>query len=239
MPTSSAPKASDDAAFDFRGISWLGRDRDISTSVSPRSFAAAAQRAAVGRRRRNISGSARTRRRRLQRRRWSPLPPTATACFRCRRGRTRSPRRSSRSRARSSSLMIRVECRSSPAMPSPIPALESRTDLDQYRIIHFATHGVVTSRAAKCAAQPALLTSFGGKRLGRAADLQGGIRPASRRRPRHPFGLRHRGQGEHCGDPAGRSCDRRRRCARRSGARVRRRRRAAGHRQPLAGAGRL
>ena len=31
--------ASDEAAYDFRGVSWLGRDRDISTSVSPRSFA--------------------------------------------------------------------------------------------------------------------------------------------------------------------------------------------------------
>ncbi len=41
-------------------------------------------------------------------------------------------------------------------------ALEARSDLSDYRIIHFATHGVVTSRAAKCAAQPALLTSFGG-----------------------------------------------------------------------------
>ncbi|HEY6049174.1 MAG TPA: CHAT domain-containing protein, partial [Sphingomicrobium sp.] len=40
--------------------------------------------------------------------------------------------------------------------------IEERGDLNQYRIIHFATHGVVTSRAAKCAAQPALLTSFGG-----------------------------------------------------------------------------
>ena len=40
--------------------------------------------------------------------------------------------------------------------------LEARTDLNQYRILHFATHGVVTSRAAKCASQPALLTSFGG-----------------------------------------------------------------------------
>jgi CHAT domain-containing protein len=40
--------------------------------------------------------------------------------------------------------------------------LEARGDLDEYRIIHFATHGVVTSRAAKCPAQPALLTSFGG-----------------------------------------------------------------------------
>jgi CHAT domain-containing protein len=41
-------------------------------------------------------------------------------------------------------------------------ALEARSDLSDYRIIHFATHGVVTARAAKCAAQPALLTSFGG-----------------------------------------------------------------------------
>src|SRR5437868_14697754 len=40
--------------------------------------------------------------------------------------------------------------------------LAARSDLAQYRIIHFATHGVVTARAAKCAAQPALLTSFGG-----------------------------------------------------------------------------
>jgi hypothetical protein len=40
--------------------------------------------------------------------------------------------------------------------------LVSRNDLKDYRIIHFATHGVVTARAAKCPAQPALLTSFGG-----------------------------------------------------------------------------
>ena len=38
-----------------------------------------------------------------------------------------------------------------------------RGDLSDYRILHFATHGVVTTRAAKCAAQPALLTSFGGE----------------------------------------------------------------------------
>ena len=31
--------AGGDAEFDFRGIRWFGRDRDISTSVSPRSFA--------------------------------------------------------------------------------------------------------------------------------------------------------------------------------------------------------
>jgi CHAT domain-containing protein len=41
-------------------------------------------------------------------------------------------------------------------------ALEARRDLNEYRVVHFATHGVVTARAPKCAAQPALLTSFGG-----------------------------------------------------------------------------
>jgi CHAT domain-containing protein len=41
-------------------------------------------------------------------------------------------------------------------------AIEERGDLDQYRIVHFATHGVVTSPRPKCPTQPALLTSFGG-----------------------------------------------------------------------------
>src|SRR5439155_23919054 len=31
-------KTSDDAAYDFRGIAWLGRDRDISTAVRPRAL---------------------------------------------------------------------------------------------------------------------------------------------------------------------------------------------------------
>ena len=32
-------KGGEEASYDFRGISWLGRDRDISTAVSPRAFA--------------------------------------------------------------------------------------------------------------------------------------------------------------------------------------------------------
>jgi CHAT domain-containing protein len=42
-------------------------------------------------------------------------------------------------------------------------AVASESDLSQYRILHFATHGVVTAPRAKCPSQPALLTSFGGK----------------------------------------------------------------------------
>lgn len=38
-----------------------------------------------------------------------------------------------------------------------------RGDLDRYRIVHFATHGLVVAPRAECPAQPALLTSFGGR----------------------------------------------------------------------------
>lgn len=40
--------------------------------------------------------------------------------------------------------------------------LLERGDLSDFRILHFATHGLVTPPAAQCPARPALLTSFGG-----------------------------------------------------------------------------
>jgi len=40
-------------------------------------------------------------------------------------------------------------------------AVRSRTDLADYRILHFATHGLVTAPRPECPARPALLTSFG------------------------------------------------------------------------------
>ncbi len=41
-------------------------------------------------------------------------------------------------------------------------AIANRTDLDTYRIVHFATHGIVTAPKPACPVSPALLTSFGG-----------------------------------------------------------------------------
>ena len=41
-------------------------------------------------------------------------------------------------------------------------AVANRPDLDNYRIVHFATHGIVTPPKAACPISPALLTSFGG-----------------------------------------------------------------------------
>lgn len=40
-------------------------------------------------------------------------------------------------------------------------AIKNRADLADYRIIHFATHGLVTAPRPSCPARPALVTSFG------------------------------------------------------------------------------
>ena len=40
-------------------------------------------------------------------------------------------------------------------------AVKGRTDLDRFRILHFATHGLVTPPETGCPVRPALLTSFG------------------------------------------------------------------------------
>jgi CHAT domain-containing protein len=153
--------ASDEAAYDFRGISWLGRDRDISTAVSPRAFA-----------------------------QLRSAPPSAGRKEYLGLGENTPPSVSAEGQIPSAADRDCILPLSSWAQPISAKELEiaagilrrfdpngveiltrdqftdtaikARDDLSQYRILHFATHGVVTARAAKCAAQPALLTSFGG-----------------------------------------------------------------------------
>ena len=147
--------------FDLRGIRWLGRDLDISTSVSAPSF-------------RDVRLAPRSTGRRL----YLGLGDNARA--------TASDRVVDSTRDEECALPIT-------AWSKPISALElnlaskmlaggrtslaevitgaafsdtglkTRSDLQDYRIIHFATHGILSSSKPRCAAQPALLTSFGGE----------------------------------------------------------------------------
>src|SRR5260221_1416699 len=154
-------KSSDDAAYDFRGIAWLGRDRDISTAVSPRSFAQL-RNAPPSSGRKAYLGLGEN------------MPPSASAAGVVPAAVDRDcilPLSSwanpiSAKELETAGTIIRkfdpngVEILTRDQFTDT--GLAARTDLNQYRILHFATHGVVTARAAKGAAQPALLTSFGG-----------------------------------------------------------------------------
>lgn len=151
----------DDAAFDFRGIAWLGRDHDISTSVSPRSFAQLRKAPPSAARNQYLGLGENT-------------PPSASAAGMVPAAADRDCMLpiSSWSHPISAKELQVASAILQPYDPGGVQVvtgdqftdtgLEGRSDLDQYRILHFATHGVVTARAAKCPAQPALLTSFGG-----------------------------------------------------------------------------
>lgn len=154
--------AGGDAEFDFRGMNWFGRERDISTVVSPRSFAQLRS-APLSTGRKAYLGLGQN------------TPPSATAQGVIPASADRDCLLPMSSWSRPISAHELQVASSILAGQNPASALlvtgdnftdvgiEERKDLADYRIIHFATHGVVTSRAPKCAAQPALLTSFGGE----------------------------------------------------------------------------
>jgi len=154
-------KTSDAAAYDFRGIAWLGRDRDISTSVSPRSFAQLRiARPSSGRKTYLGLGE--------------NSPPSASAAGLIPAAADRdcilplaswNNPISAKELETAGAIIRRFDANGVDILTRDQftdTGLAARGDLDQYRILHFATHGVVTARAAKCAAQPALLTSFAG-----------------------------------------------------------------------------
>jgi CHAT domain-containing protein len=154
-------KGGEDASYDFRGIAWLGRDRDISTAVSPRAFAQLRAAPPSAGRKEYLGLGQNT-------------PPSASAAGQIPAAADRDcilPISSWAHPISAKELEVAsgILRKTSPNGVEVVTgdqftdtAIKARDDLDQYRILHFATHGVVTARAAKCAAQPALLTSFGG-----------------------------------------------------------------------------
>lgn len=148
--------------FNYIGINWFGRDRDISTSVSPQSFVelrnappatAARQYLGLGQNTRPVgqlspgAQSAEDRDCILPLSSWDqPI--------------------SARELHAAGEILTKIDPKGVEIITGDDftdTAIAQRSDLDQYRIIHFATHGVVTATRPKCPTQPALLTSFGGE----------------------------------------------------------------------------
>ncbi|RIX32619.1 CHAT domain-containing protein [Sphingomonas edaphi] len=147
-------RRTDADAFDFTGVDWLGRGREVSISVSPRSFLdmraiqpSRARQAYLGL---GENAVALTR-------------PTAAIADEC-----DWPIAMWQDPISSAELRL-AEARFGPQQSRVVTgaefndaALLSGSDnLDQYRLLHFATHGLVTSPRPDCPARPALVTSFG------------------------------------------------------------------------------
>lgn len=139
--------------FDFTGIDWLGKGREVSIAVSSRGFldlrklaASTAPRNYLGLGK-NAKPTARPVAAVADECDW-PLatwqnPISADELFYAQRT----------LKVGGSSVLTEAAFNDS--------ALLSSNDLDQYRVLHFATHGLVTAPRADCPARPALVTSFG------------------------------------------------------------------------------
>lgn len=143
----------DDELYDYREIDWLGRTRDVSIAVSPRGFLdirriapSKAKKAYLG-----IGSNS------LPTNRQPSSDPCAWSL-----DTWRDP-------IASDELYFAAgrygEENSDVAVGDAFSdtALLANDKLSDYRVVHFATHGLVTAPKPNCAARPALVTSFGGE----------------------------------------------------------------------------
>lgn len=140
-------------AFDFRGVDWLGRGRKVTISVSPRGFLdiRALQPSKAPRNYLGLGSNSVPQQR-----------PTAAVATECdwplsvwERPIAADELYFAQARLRGGASAVRTS-----AQFSDSELLADKT-LDQYRIVHFATHGLVSAPRRGCPARPALVTSFG------------------------------------------------------------------------------
>jgi CHAT domain-containing protein len=152
----------DNDGFDFTDIKWLGRDRDVSTAVSARSFRDVRQ-VAPSTASNDYIGFGQN----------EPAegfftPPSSV------RGASAVSDSCSWSLAEwgkpisaeelytaSQTLGGGDDTKIVTGEEFTDTSIKRRPDLDEYRIMHFATHGLVTAPRPECPARPALMTSFG------------------------------------------------------------------------------
>lgn len=145
--------------YDYRGTAWLGRELRVTTAVSPSSFrdvrssrASNAQLTYLGLGQNaplGTAGRANQSDTASDRCQWAPSawnnPIAATEL--------RAAERLLGSAGDAAALLTDAAFTDT--------ALLGMDNLDDYRILHFATHGLVTSPQPDCPPRPALLTSFG------------------------------------------------------------------------------
>ena len=144
-------QAADADQFDFTGIGWLGRDRIVSTAVSAKGFIdvrkiapSRGQRPYLGLGRNAVPKSLPARQDECD---W-PLSTWTNPI---------------------SQRELEVAAGLLGASPGSVITTDAFSDtglkaipaLSDYRVLHFATHGLVTAPRPECPARPALLTSFG------------------------------------------------------------------------------
>jgi CHAT domain-containing protein len=138
--------------FDFRNVRWLGRERTISTMVSVRGFSDS----------RSLQPS-----HALKQYLGFGANQTPNASVSSQRGECDWPLAAWDHPVAKTELNVAQTLIGSQnayiisGASFTDQAILARDDLAQYRILHFATHGLVTAPKPQCHANPALLTSFG------------------------------------------------------------------------------
>ena len=148
--------------FDFRGVEWLGRDRAVSVAVSAKGFRDA-RRAPRSAATREYLGFGQN----------QPVFATVRlAATRAVGGGEADGCQwplSEWNKPISAAELVRAQSVLGAKGAEVVTgaaftddSVVARDDLTNYRILHFATHGLVTAPRPQCPARPALLTSFGG-----------------------------------------------------------------------------
>ena len=160
-----AANSSDDG-FDFRGVQWLGRDRDISTAVSVRAFRDV-RNAPPSRARAAYLGFGQNE---PARGFYLPAGGGTRGADAVQPGCSWSlaawnrpiSARELRVAGDAAAMGRAGEAEIVTGSAFTDTGIMARGDLNQYRILHFATHGLTAPPRPECPARPALMTSFGG-----------------------------------------------------------------------------
>jgi CHAT domain-containing protein len=144
-------------AFDFSGIAWLGKDRMVSTAVSAQAFIDVRKIPASKAKRRYLGVGQNTPTEKL-----SYAPHSEEGRDACDWGLSLWNKPISGAELNLASTMLGgADNLVITGDGYSDTALRERTDLNNFRIIQFATHGLVTAPHPGCPARPALVTSYG------------------------------------------------------------------------------